>query len=244
MDRADLLKANAAIFEAQGKALDQYASRKVKVLVVGNPCNTNALIACKNAPSLSSACFAAMARLDENRAKSVLARKTGQRAGTIKNVCIFGNHSKTLVVDADHAYISTGDSRHHQSVRSAVADDAFLDSDLITEVQLRGSVILGARGVSSAPSAAKAAVDTMRDWVMGTPEGEWSNMAVPTDGSAYGVPEGLVCAFPLACKNGEYSVVKGLRLSGGTREKLKVSIDELVNERAAAGGQEEKDADK
>lgn len=228
MVRADLLKANAKIFEGQGKALDQYASRDCKIVVVGNPCNTNALICMTNAPSLPKKNFTAMTRLDQNRAKAQLSVKSAADISTIRNIGIFGNHSKTMFPDVASATIGSA------SVTSAVNDETWLKGDFIKNVQNRGAEIIGARGKSSAASAAKAAVDHMRDWLLGTPAGSVSNMAVVSDGNPYGVPSGLIYSFPCVCKNGEWEIVKGLPLDAYAKEKMGITTKELLDEKAAA----------
>merc|ERR1711994_1226095 len=197
MVRADLLKANANIFKGQGKAIEQYASRDVKVVVVGNPANTNCLITMKNAPSIPPSNFTALTRLDQNRALSQLVDKTGYPVDSINNVYIWGNHSKTQYPDVNHAYVSCPKSgKVVTSLRSAVNDDYWIDNTFISTVQQRGKAIIDARGMSSAASAANAALDHVRNWMLGTPKGRWVNMAVPSDGS-YGIAEGIVYSFPV-----------------------------------------------
>lgn len=225
MERKDLLEANGAIFTGQGRALNAQASRKVKVLVVGNPANTNALIAMSNAPDLRPTQFSAMTRLDHNRALGRLAAKTGQPVGTISRMTIWGNHSSTQVPDLSQATVAG---------RPAIelVDEAWVREAFIPTVQQRGAAVIAARGLSSAASAASAAVDHMRDWVKGTPPGDWVSMAIPSTGD-YGVTEGIVCSFPVTVIEGEFSVVKGLELPGYIREKMKLTEQELLEERAA-----------
>lgn len=228
MQRADLLKANAAIFAGQGKALNQFAKKSVKVIVVGNPANTNALIAQQNAPSIPAANFTAMTRLDQSRAVGMLAKKVGCGAGDIRNVVVWGNHSPTQYPDVNHAWIKK------TPVRIAVNDCAWLNGDFIKTVATRGGAIIKARGASSAKSAANACVDHMRDWVLGTKAGEFVSMGVPSDGS-YGVPKGIVFSFPCKCVNGSYEIVQGLPIDEFSAQKLKTSAEELLKERSAAG---------
>ncbi|MBS3965863.1 MAG: malate dehydrogenase [Truepera sp.] len=225
MERKDLLEANGAIFTGQGRALNAQASRKVKVLVVGNPANTNALIAMRNAPGLGPTQFSAMTRLDHNRALGQLAAKTGQPVGTIKRMTIWGNHSSTQVPDLSQATVAG---------RPAVEliDEAWVREGFIPTVQQRGAAVIAARGLSSAASAASAAIDHMRDWVKGTSPGDWISMAIPSTGD-YGVAEGIIYSFPVTVKDGEVSVVKGLELPGYIREKMKLTEQELLEERAA-----------
>lgn len=229
MVRADLLKANAPIFAGQGKAIDKWASRKVKVVVVGNPANTNALIAMKNAPSLPASSFTALTRLDQNRAVSMIAGKTGAPVCAIKNIIIWGNHSKTQYPDVNFATI--GDT----PVRARVNDNEYLNGDFIKSVQYRGAAIIKARKKSSAASAANATVDHIRSWFLGTKQGEYVSMAVPSDGS-YGVPEGIVYSFPCETANGEYRIVQGLKLDAFSKEKMRLTAEELLAERKAALG--------
>eukprot|EP00455_Lapot_gusevi_P028625 TRINITY_DN305_c0_g1_i7.p2 TRINITY_DN305_c0_g1~~TRINITY_DN305_c0_g1_i7.p2 ORF type:complete len:382 (+),score=179.51 TRINITY_DN305_c0_g1_i7:60-1148(+) len=231
MERADLMAANAAIFAGQGKALDQYASRDVKVVVVGNPANTNALIAATNAPNLPRENFTALTRLDQNRAVAQIALRGNVPFSSVKNVIIWGNHSKTQYPDINHAYVENGDSK--QAVRALVKDDKWLKGDFLSTVQDRGAAIIAARKLSSAASAANATVDHMRDWIMGTPKGQFVSMAVPSDGS-YGVPKGIVYSFPVVCQNGKYKIVQGLKIDDFSKQKMKLTADELVDERKMA----------
>ena len=228
MERKDLLEANGAIFGPQGQALNDHAKRDVKVLVVGNPANTNALIAQQNAPDLDASCFTAMVRLDHNRAVSQLAEKTSAHATDVKNMIIWGNHSSTQYPDL-----------HHATVEGAPAlsqvDQAWYEGTFIPDVQQRGAAIIKARGASSAASAASAAIDHMRDWALGTPEGEWVSMAVPSDGS-YGVAPGVMFGYPVTCKNGTYEIVQGLEINDFSQGRLDETDAELREERAAVEG--------
>jgi malate dehydrogenase len=236
MDRAQLLQANAKIFEGQGKALNDYASRDVKVVVVGNPANTNALIALKNAPRLSARNFTAMTRLDQNRAASFLAGKLGAPVSSIRNVIVWGNHSKTMYPDTNLATLVDFPAQGiNIPLRTVVNDEKWLNNDFTPGVKGRGSAIINARGKSSAVSAANAAKDHMRDWFNGTPEGEVVSMGVMSDGS-YGVPKGIIFSFPCVCVNGEYRIVQGLPVSEFSQEQLRISAEELMQERAAALG--------
>ncbi|WP_273187392.1 malate dehydrogenase [Hyphomonas adhaerens] len=225
MERKDLLSANGGIFGPQGKAINDNAKRDVKVLVVGNPANTNALIAQQNAPDLDPKCFTAMVRLDHNRAMSQLAEKTGTHNTDIKNVIIWGNHSATQYPDI-----------HHATVKGAAAepmvDDAWYQDTFIPDVQQRGAAIIKARGASSAASAASAAIDHMRSWALGTPEGEWVSMGIPADGS-YGIEPGVIYGYPVTCKDGKYEIVQGLDINDFSRAKMDATDAELREERAA-----------
>ena len=224
MERADLLEANGAIFTTQGKALSDSAKKDVKVLVVGNPANTNALIAMNNAPNIDPKQFTAMTRLDHTRAKAQLAAKTGAAVADIAKMTIWGNHSATQYPDIFHATVNGANAAE------AVGDQAWLENDFIPTVQKRGAAIIEARGSSSAASAANAAIDHVRTWVSGTPEGDWVSMAVPSDGS-YGVPEGLMSSFPCTCANGEWSIVQGLEIDDFSRGRIDASVGELAEER-------------
>ena len=224
MERADLLEANAAIFREQGRILNERASRGVKVLVVGNPCNTNAWIAMKNAPDLNPTCFSAMLRLDQNRAISQLAQKTGAPVGSIERVAVWGNHSPTMFADLAHATV------RGESAMKLVTPEWVRD-EFIPTVAKRGSAIIAARGASSAASAAAAAIDHMRDWALGS-EGRWVTMGVPSDGS-YGIPEGLVCGLPCVCENGDYRIVSGLAMSDDAAARLSRTCAELESDRTA-----------
>jgi malate dehydrogenase len=223
MERKDLLMANAQIFSAQGKALNEVADRNVKILVVGNPANTNALIARANAKNLNPRNFTAMTRLDHNRAISQLAEKTGSPVSAIKKVIIWGNHSATQYPDITHATIG-GKSA------PTLVDQKWVADTFIPVVQQRGAAIIKARGQSSAASAASAAIDHVRDWVNGTPDGDWVSMAVPSDGS-YGVKEGVIYSYPVTCKNGEYQLVQGLSISDFSRNRMDATEKELREER-------------
>ncbi|MCG5500357.1 malate dehydrogenase [Ectothiorhodospira lacustris] len=223
MERKDLLEANAAIFSVQGKALNAVAGRQVKVLVVGNPANTNALIAQRNAPDLDPRNFTAMTRLDHNRALAQLAGKTGAATTDIRQMIIWGNHSATQYPDISQATVK-GDA-----ASGLVARDWY-EGDFIPTVQQRGAAIIKARGASSAASAAGSAIDHIRDWALGTPDGDWVSMAVPSDGS-YGIEEGLIYSFPVTCKNGDYSIVQGLEIDEFSRGRMTVTEQELREER-------------
>ncbi|NDV11715.1 malate dehydrogenase [Crenobacter caeni] len=225
MERADLLSANAEIFTAQGKALNAVASRDVKVLVVGNPANTNAYIAMKSAPDLPAGNFTAMLRLDHNRAASQIAAKTGKPVSAIKTLTVWGNHSPTMY--ADYRFATIGG----ESVKEMIGDEAWNRDVFLPTVGKRGAAIIAARGLSSAASAANAAIDHMRDWALGT-NGEWVTMGIPSDGS-YGIPEGVMYGFPVTCENGKYTIVQGLEIDEFSRERMNVTLNELEEERAA-----------
>lgn len=223
MERKDLLTANAQIFTAQGRALDQAASRHVKVLVVGNPANTNAYIAMKSAPSLSKGNFTAMMRLDHNRALSQLAARTGKPVASIERVIVWGNHSPTMYPDIRFATIAG------QPATQVVNDEKWYRETYIPTVGKRGAAIIEARGLSSAASAANAAIDHMRDWALGS-NGRWVTMGVPSDG-AYGIPNDIVYGVPVVCSNGTYEVVKGLEIDEFSRAKMDATLKELLEER-------------
>ncbi len=223
MERSDLLQGNAAIFNVQGKALNDHASREVKVIVVGNPANTNALITMKNAPDLKPRQFTAMTRLDHNRALAQLAAKTGKAVSSIKNLCIWGNHSTTQYPDISHATVAG-------EAALDLLDQDWYRNDYIPRVAKRGAEIIAARGASSAASAANAALEHMRDWVLGSAEDNWVSMAVPSDGS-YDIPEGLVYSFPVTCSDGDYDIVQGLDLNEFSRSMMMVTQQELEEER-------------
>ena len=225
MERKDLLEANAAIFSAQGKAIDQHASKNIKVLVVGNPANTNALIAQRNAPSINPRQFTAMTRLDHNRALTQLAEKTGKHNTDVSHMTIWGNHSSTQYPDLHHAKVSG-------TAALSLVDQAWYEADFIPTVQQRGAAIIDARGASSAASAANAAVDHMYDWAMGSNENDWVSMAVYSDGS-YGIEKGLIYSFPVVCRNGDWEIVQGLDVNDFSREKMRASEAELAQERDA-----------
>ena len=226
MERGDLLSANGAIFTAQGKALNDVAADDIRVLVTGNPANTNALIAMSNAPDIPKERFNALTRLDHNRAISQLSAKLGVPVTEIKKMTIWGNHSATQYPDIFHAEVNG------KSAAELVNDEAWLSSEFIPTVAKRGAAIIAARGASSAASAANATVEHMHDWVLGTPEGDWVSMAVPSDGS-YGVPEGLISSFPCTVTDGAYSIVQGLEINDFSRERIDASVAELVEERDA-----------
>lgn len=225
MERADLLLGNAQIFSVQGRALNEQASRDVRVLVVGNPANTNALIAQKNAPDIPPANFTAMTRLDHNRALAELARKTRAHASSIKKMTIWGNHSSTQYPDISHA---TVDGRPAVDI----VEPAWTTNEFIPTVQQRGAEIIKARGASSAASAASAAIDHIRDWIRGTPSDDWVSMAIPADGS-YGISEGIIYSFPVTCAAGGYQIVQGLEINDFSRACLDATDAELREERAA-----------
>ncbi|MCW0183114.1 malate dehydrogenase [Zavarzinia sp.] len=222
MERADLLAANAAIFKVQGAALNKVASRDVKVLVVGNPANTNAYIAMKSAPDLPAKNFTAMLRLDHNRALSQLAAKAGVAVSSLEKLAVWGNHSPTMYAD----YRLT--TSNGESVKAKINDEAWNRDTFLPTVGKRGAAIIEARGLSSAASAANAAIDHVHDWVLGT-KGGWVSMGVPSDGS-YGVPEGIIFGMPCVCENGEYKVVKGLEMDDFSKERFKITLDELLSE--------------
>jgi malate dehydrogenase len=224
MERKDLLEANGAIFTVQGKALDAVASRNVKVLVVGNPANTIALIAQKSAPSLPAKNFTAMMRLDHNRALSQVAAKIGKPVAGIKKMTVWGNHSATQYPDLFNAEVDG------QKVWPMINDQAWLEGTFIPMVQNRGAAIIKARGLSSAASAANAAIEHLRDWLLGTPAGDWVTMGIPSDGS-YGIAEGVIFGYPVTCANGEYQIVQGLELSDFSKGRRAATHKELLEER-------------
>jgi len=226
MERGDLLEANGGIFKPQGQALNARAASDIKVLVVGNPANTNALIAQQNAPDIPAGRFTAMTRLDHNRALAQLSKKSGTPVKEITNLTIWGNHSATQYPDIFHAKLAG------ESAAEKISDQEWLESDFIPTVQKRGAAIIDARGASSAASAASAAIDHVHDWVRGTPEGDWVSMAIPSDGS-YGVPEGLISSFPVTTSGGEYQVVQGLEISEFSRGRIDATVAELAEERDA-----------
>ena len=223
MERKDLLLANAQIFSAQGKALDAVASRDVRVLVVGNPANTNALIAMKNAPSLKPQSFTAMTRLDHNRALSQLAAKTSSHVNDIQRMIIWGNHSATQYPDINHCLVKG------QAARTLVDQD-WIEKDFIPTVQQRGAAIIKARGASSAASAASAAIDHIRDWFHGSPQRDSLSMGIPSDGS-YGIPEGVIYSYPVICRGGQYEIVQGLDIDAFSRARMDATHQELLEER-------------
>ncbi len=227
MERADLLEANGGIFKPQGEAIAAGAADDVKVLVVGNPANTNALIAMSNADGVPSERFTAMTRLDQNRAMTQLAKKAGAPVGEVTNLAVWGNHSPTMYPDVFNAKVSGG-----SAWEAAGQDQEWLEDDFIPTVGKRGAAIIEARGASSAASAANAAIDHVHDWVLGTAEGDWVSMAVPSDGS-YDVPEGIISSFPVTTSGGEWSIVEGLELSDFSKAKIQATAQELVDERSA-----------
>jgi malate dehydrogenase len=223
MERKDLLSANGAIFGPQGKALNAHAKRDVKVLVVGNPANTNALIAQANAPDLDPKCFTAMVRLDHNRAKGQLAAKTGAHNTDVAKMIIWGNHSSTQYPDIHHATVKGKPAL-------SLVDQAWYEKEFIPTVQQRGAAIIKARGASSAASAASAAIDHMRTWALGTAEGDWASMGIPSDGS-YGIKPGVIYGYPVTCKNGKYEIVQGLEIGAFSRARMDATAKELHEER-------------
>ena len=229
MERGDLLEANGAIFTAQGKALNEVAADDVRIGVTGNPANTNALIAMTNAPDIPAERFSALTRLDHNRAISQLAAKTGAKVTDIKKMSIWGNHSATQYPDIFHAEIGG------KNAAEVVDDQAWIENDFIPTVAKRGAAIIDARGSSSAASAASATIDAARDWLQGTPDGDWVSMAVRSDGS-YGVPEGLIYSYPVTTKDGSWEIVQGLEIDDFSRGKMDATAAELVDERDAVKG--------
>lgn len=226
MERGDLLEANGAIFTAQGKALNEVAASDVRIGVTGNPANTNALIAMTNAPDIPSERFSALTRLDHNRAISQLAAKTGAAVTEIRKMTIWGNHSATQYPDLFHAEVGG------RNAAEVVDDQAWLENDFIPTVAKRGAAIIEARGSSSAASAASATIDAARDWLRGSPEGDWVSMAVRSDGS-YGVPEGIVSSFPVTTSGGDWSIVQGLEIDDFSRGRIDASVAELQEEKDA-----------
>ena len=226
MERGDLLEANGGIFKPQGQALNAHAASDVKVLVVGNPANTNALIAQSNAPDIPKERFTAMVRLDHNRAIAQLAAKAGVPVSDITHMTIWGNYSATQYPDVFHAKV------RGNNAAETVNDQQWIENDFIPTVQKRGAAIIEARGASSAASAANAAIDHVHDWVLGTPEGDWVSMAVPSDGS-YGIAEGVVSGYPVTCSGGEYTIVEGLDIDDFSRAKIDATVKELGDERDA-----------
>jgi len=227
MERKDLLAANGPIFIAQGRALNAAAKRNVKVLVVGNPANTNAYITLKNAPDLDPGNFSAMLRLDHNRAVSQVALKLHVPVSDIKRMIVWGNHSNTQFPDLSHA--TAGNNK----VTTLLADSAWIENHFIPTVQKRGTAIIEARrGKSSAASAANAIINHMQDWIFGTPEGDWASMGVPSNG-CYDIPSGVIFSYPVTCKNGQYKIVEGLEITNQDREKMQKSYQELIAEQEA-----------
>jgi malate dehydrogenase len=226
MERKELLEVNGAIFTAQGKALAAHAADDVRVLVVGNPANTNCLIAMNNAPSIARERFTAMTRLDHNRAKAQVASRLGVGVGDVTHMTIWGNHSATQYPDLFHAEVGG------RTAADAVGDRSWIEDTFIPTVQQRGAAIIEARGLSSAASAANAAIDHVRDWALGTPAGDWVSMAVCSDGS-YGVPEGLISSFPVTCEDGGWTIVQGLEHNEFSRARIEATVAELGEERDA-----------
>ena len=226
MERSDLLSANGGIFKPQGEALSRSARKDIKVLVVGNPANTNALIAMNNADGLDPRQFTAMTRLDHNRAMAQIAGKLDAAVADVKKMTIWGNHSTTQYPDLFHCEVGG------RNAAQAVGDQAWIENDFIPTVAKRGAAIIDARGASSAASAANAAIDHIRSWHLGTPEGDWVSMGIPSDGS-YGVPEGIISSFPCTCSGGEYSIVQGLEIDEFSRGRIDASVAELQEERDA-----------
>ena len=224
MERQDLLEANGAIFTGQGRSLNDHAADDLRVLVVGNPANTNCLIAMNSAPDVPGERFTAMMRLDHNRALTQVAQKLGPSINDVSRMTIWGNHSATQYPDLVHCEVPGG------TAAEVIGDQAWLEGDFIPTVQQRGAAIIEARGASSAASAANAAIDHVHDWVAGTPDGDWVSMGVPSDGS-YGVPEGLLCGFPVTCADGNYEIVQGLEIDDFSRARIDASVAELVSER-------------
>jgi malate dehydrogenase len=224
MERSDLLEANGGIFKPQGQALNEHASSDVKVLVVGNPANTNCLIAQTSAPDIPGERFTAMTRLDHNRAIAQLAHKTGAAVKDITNMSVWGNHSPTMYPDIFHAKVNG------QNAAEVVNDQEWLENDFLPTVQKRGAAVIEARGSSSAASAANAAIEHVHDWVLGTPDDDWVSMAIPSDGS-YGVEEGIISSFPVTCSGGAYRIVEGLELDDFSRSKIAITVNELKEER-------------
>lgn len=225
MERKDLLSENGKIFGPQGRALNEHANRNVRVVVIGNPANTNALIAMKNAPDLNPGQFTAMTRLDHNRAVSQLAQKTGAKVADIKKVTIWGNHSATQYPDLNHATVNDQEAM-------GLVDATWIRNEFIPRVQKRGAEIIEARGSSSAASAAYAGLEHIRDWVRGTREGDWVSMSIPSDGS-YGISEGLIYSFPVTVRDGRYEIVQGLAIDDFSRGKMQDTENELKEERDA-----------
>ena len=226
MERSDLLEANGGIFKPHGEALNNHAASDVKVLVVGNPANTNCLIAQRNAPDIPRERFTSMMRLDHNRAIAQLATKTGARVSEITNMAVWGNHSTTQYPDITHAKVGG------RPAPEVVNDQQWVESDFIPTVAKRGAAVLDARGASSAASAASAAIDHVNNWVNGSPEGDWVTIGAPSDGS-YGVEEGVLCGFPCTCSGGSYEIVQGLEIDSFSRQRIDASVAELNEERAA-----------
>jgi malate dehydrogenase len=231
MERGDLLEANGGIFKPQGAALNAHAASDVKILVVGNPANTNCLIARSHAPDIPVERFTAMMRLDHNRAVGQVAAKTGARVGDVKQVSVWGNHSATQYPDLTQAIIESP-THPARPAKDAIADQSWIEDTFIPKVQKRGAAIIEARGASSAASAANAAIEHVHDWVLGTPEDDWVSMGIAADGS-YGIPEGIVAGHPCRCSGGEWSIVQDLEIDEFSRARIDASVKELQEERAA-----------
>jgi malate dehydrogenase len=227
MERSDLLEANGGIFKPQGEAINAGAADDIRVLVVGNPANTNCLIAKAHAPDVPAERFTAMMRLDHNRAKAQLAKKVGAHARDVKKMTIWGNHSATQYPDISHAEIDG------KAATELVTEQEWIEGEFIPTVQKRGAAIIEARGASSAKSAASAAIDHVHDWVNGTPDGDWVSMGVPSDGNGYEVEDGLISGFPCTCSGGEWKIVEGLEIDDFSRERIDASVNELKEERDA-----------
>lgn len=224
MERKDLLKINGAIFTTQGKALDEVANRGVKVTVIGNPVNTNALITMRNAPGLKPSNFSAMMRLDHNRALSQIAIKLAKPVYSISKMVVWGNHSATQYPDLSYAEID------NIAVNTLINNQEWVENDFIPTVQERGMSIIKARGLSSAASAANAAIDHVHDWVFGTKKNDWTSMSIPSDGS-YGIPKGVIYSYPVVCQGGDYKIVQGLEINNFSKKKMQTTYEELVEER-------------
>jgi malate dehydrogenase len=224
MERSDLLEANGGIFKPQGRALSDHAASDIKVLVVGNPANTNCLIAKSNAADIPAERFTSMMRLDHNRAIAQLAAKVNAPVSDVTNMTVWGNHSPTQYPDIFHAKVNG------QNAAEVVSDEEWLQNDFIPTVQKRGTAVIEARGASSAASAANAAIDHVRNWILGTPDGDWVSMGIPSDGS-YGIDEGLIAGFPVTCSGGSYEVVQGLDLNDFSRSRIEATVNELKDER-------------
>ncbi len=229
MERADLLEANGGIFKPQGQAINDHAADDVKVLVVGNPANTNCLIAMSHAPDVPRERFTSMMRLDHNRAKAQLAKKVGAHARDVRRMTVWGNHSTTQYPDISHALV--GD----RPASELVTERSWVEEEFIPTVAKRGAAIIEARGASSAKSAASAAIDHVHDWVLGTAEGDWVSMGIPSDGS-YGIEEGVICGFPCTCSGGDWQIVSDLEIDDFSRERIDASVEELKSERDAVKG--------
>jgi malate dehydrogenase len=229
MERADLLEANGGIFKPQGQAINDHAADDVKVLVVGNPANTNCLIAMSHAPDVPRERFTSMMRLDHNRAKAQLARKVGAHARDVRRMTVWGNHSTTQYPDISHALVG------ERPATELETEQEWIENEFIPTVAKRGAAIIEARGASSAKSAASAAIDHVHDWVLGTPDGDWVSMGIPSDGS-YGIDEGLICGFPCTCSGGEWQIVSDLEIDDFSRGRIDASVDELKSERDAVQG--------